>query len=525
MQKKYIKWRQGESIQSRRIVGKRIKVNRNLEVRKGLIGKKRIRRSFSPFGARIIGYSSLSLLFLLGLGLLWPIVGLETEAADCTSASTPSSPECTMSTSVNTNLTTLIRSSIAVALSSRVELDVTPKSTGAFSASTANLKVTTNNTTGYAVYMQTADDSSELKATNPQVRERISPVTGVMTSEDYTSNLNQWGYAIGSTVSNDAEYRAVPKAGEAAIVKTEGISREDDYALSFAVAVGSDLPAGLYTNQLLVSVVANPIEVRSLNDITYMQEMTSEICSITFENETKQLIDTRDGKSYWVAKLKDGNCWMTQNLALTAPEGGRKLTPSDTDITEEWTLPETMTETGRWSDADDKAILSMNVDNGIGTYFTFHAATAQTEQIGDIVAGSVCPKGWRLPLAGTNYNNTNGSYYNLLNAYGLTEQTKSVAGNYNVTLPDGNTITSAITTEQYALTGEPLKIQRSGIVVATTGEISYEYASGQLWSSVKFGNEQTYALSYDGGGGVETSYNNVWFSLARFGKPVRCVAK
>ena len=296
MQKKYIKWRQGESIQSRRIVGKRIKVNRNLEVRKDLIGKKRIRRSFSPLGVRIIGYSSLSLLFLLGLGLLWPIVGLETEAADCTSASTPSSPECTMSTSVNTNLTTLIRSSIAVALSSRVELDVTPKSTGAFSASTANLKVTTNNTTGYAVYMQTADDSSELKATNPQVRERISPVTGVMTSEDYTSNLNQWGYAIGSTVSNDAEYRAVPKAGEAAIVKTEGISREDDYALSFAVAVGSDLPAGLYTNQLLVSVVANPIEVRSLNDITYMQEMTSEICNITFENETKQLIDTRDGK-------------------------------------------------------------------------------------------------------------------------------------------------------------------------------------------------------------------------------------
>ena len=47
-----------------------------------------------------------------------------------------------------------------------------------------------------------------------------------------------------------------------------------------------------------------------------MQEMTSTICADAAENDTAQLTDTRDGKKYWVTKLADGNCWMTQNLDL-----------------------------------------------------------------------------------------------------------------------------------------------------------------------------------------------------------------
>lgn len=49
-----------------------------------------------------------------------------------------------------------------------------------------------------------------------------------------------------------------------------------------------------------------------------MQDMTPTICkSIDTDGEKgMQLIDVRDGKLYWVAKLKDNNCWMTQNLDL-----------------------------------------------------------------------------------------------------------------------------------------------------------------------------------------------------------------
>ncbi len=89
-----------------------------------------------------------------------------------------------------------------------------------------------------------------------------------------------------------------------------------------------------------------------------MQDMTSSICKDTIGRDgntnqdasgsyiitpgsepTKQLIDIRDGKEYWVAKLADGNCWMTQNLAYDLVKG-KVLTPSDSDVSANWVVPE-----------------------------------------------------------------------------------------------------------------------------------------------------------------------------------------
>ena len=47
-----------------------------------------------------------------------------------------------------------------------------------------------------------------------------------------------------------------------------------------------------------------------------MQEMTSEVCASTATGVSAQLKDVRDNKYYWVTKLADGKCWMTQNLDL-----------------------------------------------------------------------------------------------------------------------------------------------------------------------------------------------------------------
>lgn len=54
------------------------------------------------------------------------------------------------------------------------------------------------------------------------------------------------------------------------------------------------------------------------------------VCERTPVGTTEQLIDQRDGKSYWVAKLADGKCWMTQNLALDLTTEG--LTSELTDL-------------------------------------------------------------------------------------------------------------------------------------------------------------------------------------------------
>ena len=70
-----------------------------------------------------------------------------------------------------------------------------------------------------------------------------------------------------------------------------------------------------------------------------MQDMTTSICDnvhtpIASDNsdvlETK-LIDIRDNNTYWVAKLKDGHCWMTQNLDLDLSTS-TALTSSSTDL-------------------------------------------------------------------------------------------------------------------------------------------------------------------------------------------------
>ena len=63
------------------------------------------------------------------------------------------------------------------------------------------------------------------------------------------------------------------------------------------------------------------------NGIKTMQEMTPQICADAQENDTTMLEDARDGKMYWVAKLADGNCWMTQNLELDLT-AGESLTPN-----------------------------------------------------------------------------------------------------------------------------------------------------------------------------------------------------
>ncbi len=66
------------------------------------------------------------------------------------------------------------------------------------------------------------------------------------------------------------------------------------------------------------SLAAGAGEVVTVFDgITTMQQMTSTICNNAQVGDTVKLLDTSeggDGISYQVTKLKDNNCWMTENL-------------------------------------------------------------------------------------------------------------------------------------------------------------------------------------------------------------------
>ena len=181
-----------------------------------------------------------------------------------------------------------------------------------------------------------------------------------------------------------------------------------------------------------------------------MQDMSPETCY----NSTKFtaigtpygqaiLKDSRDGvvRTYTVAKLPDGLCWMTQNLNL-GTSTAITLTSDDTDLAKNttFTLPAsspsdfststTQTNYNKATVLDDMTIPDYTVNSTIysgkiGAYYSYAAATADTATYSKssavIVTTSICPKNWDLPTARNyydlrtkgsiaTYNNTNASY-------------------------------------------------------------------------------------------------------------------
>ncbi len=247
-------------------------------------------------------------------------------------------------------------------------------------------------------------------------------------------------------------------------------------------------------------------ETRKLSDIHTMQQMNAKICENTTEIDTQyQLEDTRDGKKYYVAKLQDGNCWMTQNLAYD----GAKKDGSTEDIGTSCTLSRTgdsdaqngaTCSSGSWTNSNTDKYFAMGKhteDNEAaahasqGNYYNWPAATQGDS--GDEVQG-VCPPNWQLPTSG-NADKTRKSLGGLTAAYGISDSA------------DGST----------KLRNKPLYFQYSGSVVS--GILSNVDSNGYYWSSIPYNSDGAYIL-YFYGGPVNPSYGNNRY----YGSSIRCVA-
>ena len=122
------------------------------------------------------------------------------------------------------------------------------------------------------------------------------------------------------------------------------------------------------------------------------------------------MIDSRDGKFYTISKLADGNCWMTQNLAL---DGGITITPSDSNVTSNVDLPATASSCS----SSDTSIQIWAQQSGYdGNYYNWCAAIASASNCNTTTeqTTSICPKGWRLPS-----NSGSPSYRNLFDTAGI----------------------------------------------------------------------------------------------------------
>ena len=142
-------------------------------------------------------------------------------------------------------------------------------------------------------------------------------------------------------------------------------------------------------------------------------------CSSLGVHDTVILKDTRDGNTYMVRKLKDGKCWMAENLRLCPSDKTTTLTKNDSDVSSDFELPASSTRGFSSNTAQN-----VYVDSKWGGYYTWCAATAGTctglNSDGAKATSSICPKGWRLPIGGSG-----GDFETLANAYGNSSSAQS----------------------------------------------------------------------------------------------------
>lgn len=277
-----------------------------------------------------------------------------------------------------------------------------------------------------------------------------------------------------------------------------------------------------------------------------MQDMSNPICSaveILGDDGATQLVDMRDGKLYWTAKLKDEHCWMTQNLDLdlsanntlnsittdlnvTYDSSTGQYAEYNTGYTESngiiyWTPADTATtinfqNTGPiagWQSSYTEPYSANKSDStetghaSLGNYYNWTVAIASNNSspltqdtlsnISKNPKNSICPKGWRLPTISNQSSATTGS----------TNEFARLNYLYN----------DSSTTNGKKLLEAPIYIVRAGLI----SDSLFGYGTeGNCWSSTNGGvNDAHYANVLIGRVSVDTNY------MKPRGRGVRCLVK
>ena len=181
----------------------------------------------------------------------------------------------------------------------------------------------------------------------------IDPITGEsvnITPPTIRNNYNNY-----NVVPN--VYTLVASRASGTSMTTNTTASGSYFNTTYDIYASSVQPAGTYVGQVkYILTHPNTNAPNTINDIdaafaiagkqkvyqdtngSYyaMQDMSHDICNSvtrTGAETTTQLVDIRDNKLYYVTKLKDGNCWMTQNLDLELRgTSTAALTSENTDL-------------------------------------------------------------------------------------------------------------------------------------------------------------------------------------------------
>ena len=362
------------------------------------------------------------------------------------------------------------------------------------------MKTTCNDTNGYVVYAigNTNNEEGNNTLSSTVLGQDYNIPTGLNTSAPASGeDASNWAMKLAPVAENytptlesdyDNKYALVPNTWSKVASRISGtmdMTEGSSFTTTYAIYLKATQPAGTYAGQVkyvMFHPSSSPKPVPTIEDAyelagktkvdhildpetgeygSYytMQDMTTGICeavSLVDEATETKLVDVRDNKLYYVTKLQDGHCWMTQNLDLDL-DSSVALTSETTDLNDgslggaystgysvdngiiSW-LPTNSTREkillvdndmahsanpGKYYWDNNASIISCNYINtaceffsqtpytsnkahgSIGNYYNWSAAIASnnsylldTNTYNDIQASpqnSICSKGWRLP--------------------------------------------------------------------------------------------------------------------------------
>ena len=234
-------------------------------------------------------------------------------------------------------------------------------------------------------------------------------------------------------------------------------------------------------------------------DAVCMQDINSTIAATMTTGQQYQLMDYRDGKNYWIAKLADGNVWMTQNLDLEISDTRTFLTSDDSDVTGTIAFSTSQSNID-YTDGGDfyYANGTTSTDTGslnptdtewhyhAGSFYSWGAATTGVVsgygEIGDYTIQSICPKGWTLPGFGDEVSSPVAGLMDITNAYNITDGTNYSITNSQTTAENSNGMLVFKADLDIAnLRNSPIYMAQTGYV-NSNGSLILPGSAGRFWT-------------------------------------------
>ncbi len=205
-----------------------------------------------------------------------------------------------------------VKPSLRITLPVTTLLENLDPANNTFGSKDLTVSVATNNSNGYKLYLDSANNTTNLVNTIDSTK-YIETLSAEATESSFTTN--SWGYRISSGSTGDSTITSTTnyfpfvsgKLISSSLTPTNGISS----TLDFATKIDYDIPAGSYNIAL---------NFKALPQVTqyYMQDFATDptLSSTVCTTDPTVIMDSRDGSTYLIQRLKDGKCWMLDNLDL-----------------------------------------------------------------------------------------------------------------------------------------------------------------------------------------------------------------